>query len=188
MGSGGLVVLDENTCMVDLAKFFMEFIQSESCGKCIPCREGTRRMLEILKSITHNRKHEAGIDPLLRMKGVMLLQELGESIRRSSLCGLGQTAPNPVLSTLKYFRGEYEAHIQKKQCPALVCRTLVRYEIDPGACVQCGQCETACPSRAIGQNGQSELAIDAARCTRCGLCLEVCPSEAISRRTGVAHA
>ncbi len=134
MGSGGLVVLDENTCMVDLAKFFMEFIQSESCGKCIPCREGTRRMLDILKSITQNRKSEQGLDPLLRMKGVMLLQELGESIRRSSLCGLGQTAPNPVLSTLKWFRDEYEAHIFERRCPSGTCRELA------GA-----PCQTGCP-------------------------------------------
>jgi len=134
MGSGGLVVLDENTCMVDLAKYFMEFIQSESCGKCIPCREGTRRMLDILKSITQNRKNEQGLDPLLRMKGVMLLQELGESIRRSSLCGLGQTAPNPVLSTLKWFRDEYEAHIFERRCPSGTCRELA------GA-----PCQTGCP-------------------------------------------
>jgi NADH-quinone oxidoreductase subunit F len=134
MGSGGLVVLDENTCMVDLAKYFMEFIQSESCGKCIPCREGTRRMLDILKSITQNRKHEEGVDALLRMKGVMLLQELGESIRRSSLCGLGQTAPNPVLSTLKWFRNEYEAHIYERRCPSGTCRELV------GA-----PCQSGCP-------------------------------------------
>lgn len=134
MGSGGLVVLDENTCMVDLAKFFMEFIQSESCGKCIPCREGTRRMLDILKSITQNRKNEQDLDALLRMKGVMLLQELGESIRRSSLCGLGQTAPNPVLSTLKWFRDEYEAHIFERRCPSGTCRELA------GA-----PCQTGCP-------------------------------------------
>ena len=134
MGSGGLVVLDENTCMVDLAKYFMEFIQSESCGKCIPCREGTRRMLDILQSITHNRLGEQGLDPLLRMKGVMLLQELGESIRRSSLCGLGQTAPNPVLSTLKWFRDEYEAHVFERRCPSGTCRELA------GA-----PCQTGCP-------------------------------------------
>jgi NADH-quinone oxidoreductase subunit F len=134
MGSGGLVVLDENTCMVDLAKYFMEFIQSESCGKCIPCREGTRRMLEILKAITRNRKSEDGMDALLRMKGVMLLQELGETIRRSSLCGLGQTAPNPVLSTLKWFRNEYESHIYDRCCPSGTCRELV------GA-----PCQTGCP-------------------------------------------
>jgi NADH-quinone oxidoreductase subunit F len=134
MGSGGLVVLDENTCMVDLAKFFMEFIQSESCGKCIPCREGTRQMLQILQSITHNRRGEEGIDALLRVRGVMVLKELGEAIKNSSLCGLGQTAPNPVLSTLKWFRDEYEAHIYERRCPAGTCRELV------GA-----PCQSGCP-------------------------------------------
>jgi len=134
MGSGGLVVLDENTCMVDLAKFFMEFIQSESCGKCIPCREGTRRMLDILQSITRNRRGEDGLDALLRMKGVMYLKELAESIQKSSLCGLGQTAPNPVLSTLKWFREEYEAHIYERRCPSGACRELV------GA-----PCQSGCP-------------------------------------------
>jgi NADH-quinone oxidoreductase subunit F len=134
MGSGGLVVLDENTCMVDLAKFFMEFIQSESCGKCIPCREGTRQMLQILQSITHNRRGEEGMDALLRVRGVMVLKELGEAIKNSSLCGLGQTAPNPVLSTLKWFRDEYEAHIYERRCPAGTCRELV------GA-----PCQSGCP-------------------------------------------
>jgi len=134
MGSGGLVVLDENTCMVDLAKFFMEFIQSESCGKCIPCREGTRQMLQILQSITHNRRSEEGLDALLRVRGVMALKELGEAIQKSSLCGLGQTAPNPVLSTLRWFRDEYEAHIYERRCPAGTCRELV------GA-----PCQSGCP-------------------------------------------
>jgi NADH-quinone oxidoreductase subunit F len=134
MGSGGLVVMDENTCMVDLAKFFMEFIQSESCGKCIPCREGTKQMLDILKAITQNRRSEEGLDALLRVRGVMVLKELGEAIQKSSLCGLGQTAPNPVLSTLKWFRDEYEAHIYERRCPAGACRELV------GA-----PCQAGCP-------------------------------------------
>ncbi len=134
MGSGGLVVLDENTCMVDLAKFFMEFIQSESCGKCIPCREGTRRMLEILRAITRPRRKEENLDALLRFQGVMYLKELGEMIKKTSLCGLGQTAPNPVLSTLKWFRDEYEAHIFERRCPAGACRELV------GA-----PCQNGCP-------------------------------------------
>ena len=134
MGSGGLVVMDENTCMVDLAKFFMEFIQSESCGKCIPCREGTKQMLDILQAITQNRRAEEGLDALLRVRGVMVLKELGEAIQKSSLCGLGQTAPNPVLSTLKWFRDEYEAHIYERRCPAGACRELV------GA-----PCQAGCP-------------------------------------------
>jgi NADH-quinone oxidoreductase subunit F len=134
MGSGGLVVLDENTCMVDLAKFFMEFIQSESCGKCIPCREGTKQMLQILQSITQKRSSEEGLDALMRVRGVMVLKELGEAIQKSSLCGLGQTAPNPVLSTLKWFRDEYEAHIYERRCPSGTCRELV------GA-----PCQSGCP-------------------------------------------
>ncbi|OGV49739.1 MAG: hypothetical protein A2X49_04920 [Lentisphaerae bacterium GWF2_52_8] len=134
MGSGGLVVMDENTCMVDLAKYFMEFIQNESCGKCIPCREGTRRMLEILQAITRPRRKEDNLDALFRFQGVMYLKELGEIIKKTSLCGLGQTAPNPVLSTLKWFRDEYEAHIFERRCPAGACRELV------GA-----PCQTGCP-------------------------------------------
>ncbi len=134
MGSGGLVVMDQNTCMVDIAKFFMEFIQNESCGKCIPCREGTKRMLEILQAITRPRRKEEDIDALLRFQGIMYLQELGEVIRKSSLCGLGQTAPSPVLSTLRWFRDEYEAHIFERRCPAGACKELV------GA-----PCQSGCP-------------------------------------------
>ncbi len=134
MGSGGLVVMDENTCMVDLAKYFMEFVQNESCGKCIPCREGTRRMLEILQAITRPRRKEENMDALFRFQGVMYLKELGEIIKKTSLCGLGQTAPNPVLSTLKWFRDEYEAHIFERRCPAGACRELV------GA-----PCQSGCP-------------------------------------------
>lgn len=135
MGSGGLVVVDETTCMVDFAKFFMEFIQSESCGKCIPCREGTRRMLEILQAITRPRRKEEDTDALLRFQGIMYLKELGETIKATSLCGLGQTAPNPVLSTLKWFRDEYEAHIYDRSCPAGACKELV------GA-----PCQNTCPA------------------------------------------
>ena len=134
MGSGGLVVVDETTCMVDFAKFFMEFIQSESCGKCIPCREGTRRMLEILQAITRPRKKEENVDALLRFQGILYLRELGETIKSTSLCGLGQTAPNPVLSTLKWFRDEYEAHMYERRCPAGACKDLV------GA-----PCQNTCP-------------------------------------------
>jgi NADH-quinone oxidoreductase subunit F len=134
MGSGGLVVLDESTCMVDVAKFFMDFIQRESCGKCIPCREGTKRMLEVLKAITRPRRREEEIDALIRMQGIMYLQKLGETIKATSLCGLGQTAPNPVLSTLRWFRDEYEAHVYERRCPAGSCRELV------GA-----PCQNGCP-------------------------------------------
>ena len=159
MGSGGLVVLDENTCMVDLAKFFMEFIQAESCGKCIPCREGTKRMLEILQAITRPRRREDGTDALLRFQGVMQLKQLAETIRISSLCGLGQTAPNPVLSTMRWFRDEYEAHIFDRACPAGTCKELV------GA-----PCQTGCPVgtevwRYVAHiaRGETELAYQAIR-------------------------
>jgi NADH-quinone oxidoreductase subunit F len=135
MGSGGLVVVDETTCMVDFAKFFMEFIQSESCGKCIPCREGTKRMLEVLQALTRPRRKESDLDALLRMQGIMHLQKLGETIKSTSLCGLGQTAPNPVLSTLKWFRDEYEAHLFERRCPAGACRELVGTP-----------CQNACPA------------------------------------------
>jgi NADH-quinone oxidoreductase subunit F len=159
MGSGGLVVLDENTCMVDLAKFFMEFIQAESCGKCIPCREGTKRMLEILQSITRPRRREDGTDALVRFQGVMQLKQLAETIRISSLCGLGQTAPNPVLSTMRWFRDEYEAHIYDRACPAGTCKELV------GA-----PCQSGCPVgtevwRYVAHlaRGETELAYQAIR-------------------------
>ncbi len=159
MGSGGLVVLDETTCMVDLAKFFMEFIQNESCGKCIPCREGTKRMLEILQAITRPRRRENGNDALLRFQGVMQLKQLAETIRISSLCGLGQTAPNPVLSTMRWFRDEYEAHIFDRACPAGTCKDLV------GA-----PCQTGCPVgtevwRYVAHlgRGETELAYQAIR-------------------------
>ena len=146
MGSGGLVVMDEDTCMVDVAKFFMDFIQRESCGKCIPCREGTRRMLEILQRITRGRRREKGIDALERFKSVLHLQGLAETIRDTSLCGLGQTAPNPVLSTLRWFRDEYEAHIYERRCPAGACTELVTYQIDPDKCKGCTLCAKKCPA------------------------------------------
>ncbi len=181
MGSGGLVVLDENTCMVDLAKFFMEFIQNESCGKCIPCREGTKRMLEILQAITRPRRRESGSDALVRFQGVMQLRDLAETIRISSLCGLGQTAPNPVLSTMRWFRGEYEAHIYDRACPAGTCKELV------GA-----PCQTGCPVgtevwRYVAHiaRGETELAYQAIRDANPfpSVCARVCshPCEAVCR-------
>jgi NADH-quinone oxidoreductase subunit F len=181
MGSGGLVVMDENTCMVDVAKFFMEFIQNESCGKCIPCREGTRRMLEILQAITRPRRKEEDTDALLRFQGIMYLKELGETIRKTSLCGLGQTAPNPVLSTLRWFRDEYEAHIFERSCPAGACKELV------GA-----PCQSGCPVgtevwRYVAHVGRGEYA-DAYRVIRTAnpfpsACARVCnhPCEDVCR-------
>ncbi|MFB3908818.1 MAG: NADH-ubiquinone oxidoreductase-F iron-sulfur binding region domain-containing protein [Candidatus Eisenbacteria bacterium] len=179
MGSGGLVVMDEETCMVDVAKFFMDFIQRESCGKCIPCREGTRRMLEVMQSITRGRRSEAGVQALQRFKGVMLLNRLAEVIKETSLCGLGQTAPNPVLSTLRWFPDEYEAHIYERRCPAGVCKELVTYSIDPDACKGCGLCARKCPSEAILGAPKSPHYVIQEKCIGCGTCLEVCKLNAV---------
>jgi NADH:ubiquinone oxidoreductase subunit F (NADH-binding)/(2Fe-2S) ferredoxin len=181
MGSGGLVVMDEATCMVDMAKFFMDFVQRESCGKCIPCREGTRRMLEILKRITQGRATETGIDALNRFKGVMYLQRLAEVIRDTSLCGLGQSAPNPVLSTLRWFRDEYEAHIYERHCPAGVCTELRRYRIDPAKCRGCTLCAKKCPAEAILGHPKSPHYVIPDKCIGCGSCLEACKFAAVVR-------
>ena len=173
MGSGGMVVMDEDTCMVEVARFFLSFTQKESCGKCTFCRLGTLRMLEILERITKGKGHSSDMDKL---------EELADLVKRSSLCGLGQTAPNPVLTTLKYFRGEYEAHINDKKCPAGVCKELVTFEIDPDACRACGLCKKACPSEAIeGEPGVKHKIIQE-RCIKCGSCREVCPFDAVRTR------
>lgn len=169
MGSGGLVVMDEDTCMVDVAKFFLNFTQSESCGKCTPCREGTKRMLEILTRITEGQGREGDIE---------LLEELAGNIKETALCGLGQTAPNPVLSTLKYFRDEYEAHIKEKRCPAGVCEKLSNYFITD-KCKGCGLCARQCPVQAISGQPRSQHVIDAAKCIKCGSCMAACPFKAI---------
>jgi len=174
MGSGGLVVMDEDTCMVDVAKFFMDFIQRESCGKCIPCREGTKRMLEILQRITRSRRNETGNDALERFKGVMNLERLAEVIRDTSLCGLGQTAPNPVLSTLRWFRDEYEAHVYERRCPAGACKELLHYRIDPEKCKGCTMCARVCPADAIMGAPKSPHYIVEDKCIACGSCLETC--------------
>ena len=179
MGSGGLVVMDEDTCMVDVAKFFMDFIQRESCGKCIPCREGTRRMLEILQRITRARKNEKNHEALERFKGVMYLNRLAEVIKDTSLCGLGQTAPNPVLSTLRYFRDEYEAHIFERHCPAGACTELLTYSIDAAKCKGCTLCAKKCPVSAIMGNPKSPHYIVPDKCIACGTCVEVCRFKAV---------
>ncbi len=179
MGSGGLVVMDETTCMVDLAKFFMDFIQKESCGKCIPCREGTRRMLEILQRITRSHRDETGNDALQRFQGVMYLNRLAEVIKDTSLCGLGQTAPNPVLSTLRWFRSEYEAHIYERRCPAGVCKDLLTYTIDVDKCKGCTLCMKKCPADAIMGSPKSPHYIVTDKCIACGACKEVCRFDAV---------
>lgn len=180
MGSGGLVVMDENTCMVDIAKFFMDFIQRESCGKCIPCREGTRRMLEILQRITRHYRTETGEDALIRFQGVMYLQRLAEVIKDTSLCGLGQTAPNPVLSTLQWFRNEYEEHIYERKCRAGACKELLIYSIDTETCRGCTLCAKKCPTGAIMGAPKAPHYIVAEKCIACGTCLEVCKFGAVA--------
>jgi NADH:ubiquinone oxidoreductase subunit F (NADH-binding)/Pyruvate/2-oxoacid:ferredoxin oxidoreductase delta subunit len=180
MGSGGLVVMDEKTCMVDVAKFFMEFIQRESCGKCIPCREGTKRMLEILTRITRGRRGEKDGDAFTRFQGVMYLNRLAEVIQDASLCGLGQTAPNPVLSTLRWFRDEYEAHVYDRRCPAGKCVELLTYVIDPDLCRGCTLCAKKCPVDAIVGTAKSPHHIIPERCVGCGTCVSVCPADAVT--------
>ena len=179
MGSGGLVVMDEDTCMVDVAKFFMDFIQRESCGKCIPCREGTRRMLEILESLTRSRRNEQEIESLERFRSVMNLEHLANVIRDTSLCGLGQSAPNPVLSTLRWFRDEYEAHVYDRHCPAKACTELLTYTIDPTRCTGCAVCAKNCSADAIVGVLKNAHHIIPERCIACGTCVEMCHFDAI---------
>jgi len=172
MGSGGLVVMDETTCMVDLARFFLNFTQSESCGKCTPCREGTKRMLEILTRICNGEGVPEDIETLER---------LGRVIKGTALCGLGNTAPNPVLSTLRYFRDEYEAHIFEKRCPAHACSALLVYSIDEEKCTGCRRCARSCPAGAIAGEKKEPHKIDTEKCIKCGSCIELCKQGAIIR-------
>jgi len=170
MGSGGMVVLDETDCMVNISKFFLEFTQSESCGKCIPCRIGTKRMLEILTRITEGEGREGDIE---------LLLDLGNDVKETSLCGLGMSAPNPVLSTIRYFRHEYEAHINHKHCPAKVCRKLLTYFIRQDLCVGCGACAKTCPTGAASGKKKKPHRIDTSSCIKCGACFDVCKTKAV---------
>jgi NADH:ubiquinone oxidoreductase subunit F (NADH-binding)/Pyruvate/2-oxoacid:ferredoxin oxidoreductase delta subunit/(2Fe-2S) ferredoxin len=179
MGSGGLVVMDEDTCMVDVAKFFMDFIQRESCGKCIPCREGTKRMLEILENITHRPHGKNGHTALERVNGVIQLEKLGKVIKETSLCGLGQTAPNPVLSTLRWFRHEYEEHVFDRVCSAGVCTDLRIFKIDIEKCTGCTICAKKCPTQAIIGAKKAAHFIIEDKCISCGACLEACKFDAI---------
>ncbi|MBN2236424.1 MAG: NADH-quinone oxidoreductase subunit NuoF [Bacteroidales bacterium] len=179
MGSGGLVVMDEDTCMVDVAKFFMDFIQRESCGKCIPCREGTRRMLEILEDITHKPNNGSSHHALRRFKGITQIEKLAKVIKETSLCGLGQTAPNPVLSTLKWFRHEYEEHIFERICRAGACTDLRTFTIDVDKCVGCMLCVKKCPTSAIIGAKKTPHFIVQDKCISCGSCEQVCKFDAI---------
>ncbi len=168
MGSGGMIVMDEETCMVDIARYFLNFTQQESCGKCPPCRIGTRQMVQILNRITEG----AG-----RKDDLQLLEEIGANVSLASLCGLGQTAPNPVLTTMKYFRDEYLAHIRAKYCPALVCKSLISYVIDPEKCGGCTVCAKSCPSNAISGEAKKVHTIHQEKCIKCGICITVCPAK-----------
>ena len=173
MGSGGMIVMDEDNCMVDIARFFLDFTVDESCGKCTPCRIGTRRMLEILQRITNGQGQDGDIERL---------ENLAYNIKNTALCGLGQTAPNPVLSTLRYFRHEYEAHIYEKRCPAGHCQALLHYEIDPDKCKGCTACTRVCPAGAISGTPRYAHSIDVSKCLKCGACMEKCKFNAISRK------
>lgn len=168
MGSGGMIVMDEDTCMVDVARYFIEFLTDESCGKCVPCREGLRQMLRILTDITEGRGKEGDIE---------LLEDLSECAREAALCALGTSAPNPFLSTIRYFRDEYEAHINEQRCPALSCKELIAFHIDPERCKACGICKRKCPADAVIGAKKTIHVIDQEKCTKCGTCFEVCPSK-----------
>jgi len=179
MGSGGMIVMDEDTCMVDVAKYFIQFTNDESCGKCSACREGSEALLEILTRITEGKGRAGDLE---------LLEELGSVVKDASMCGLGTTLPNPVLSTLKYFRDEYQAHVTEQACPARACKSLIKYWIDPDRCPGCKLCLKACPSEAIRGDTKHVHLIDQAKCNKCGECLEVCPPKAgaVVRLTGRA--
>jgi NADH-quinone oxidoreductase subunit F len=178
MGSGGMIVTDENNCMVDIARYFLNFLTGESCGKCVPCREGIYQMLKVLNRICAGDGREGDIK---------LLEEISEIVKAASLCALGQTAPNPVLSTIRYFRGEYEAHIKDKRCPSGVCKALISYYIQPERCQACMICLKDCPVGAIAGGKNLIHVIDQRKCTKCETCLEVCPSRfgAVTKLSGV---
>ena len=178
MGSGGMIVMDEDTCMVDVARYFLSFLSEESCGQCVPCREGIYQMLKILNRICAGQGRPGDIE---------LLEEIAEVVRDASLCALGATAPNPVLSTIKYFRDEYEAHIKEKRCPAGVCKALISYYIEPKKCQACLICLRNCPAEAISGGKNLIHIINQGKCTKCGVCLEVCPPQfdAVVKLSGV---
>ena len=170
MGSGGMIVMDERTCMVDIARYFLNFLREESCGKCTPCREGIARSLEVLNRICDGEGQEGDI---------ALLEELSELLAGFSLCALGRTAANPVMSTIRYFRDEYEAHIRDRRCPAGVCKALITYSIDPEKCTGCAACARQCPQEAISGEKKEAHDIDQDLCIRCGVCLDTCKFDAV---------
>ena len=172
VGSGGLVVMNEDTCIVEVARFFMNFTQNESCGKCVPCREGTKNMLEILTRIVNGQGTTEDID---------VLQDLAVAVKDGSLCGLGKTAPNPVLSTLKYFKDEYLAHIEEKRCPAGVCSAMKTFTIEEDKCKGCTKCARTCPVGAISGEVKNPHKIDQSKCIKCGSCVSACPFKAIKQ-------
>jgi len=165
MGSGGLVVMDQNSCMVDVARYFLEFIQNESCGKCVPCRLGTKQMLDILTDITIGKGKSGDIE---------LLLELAGGVKDGSLCGLGQTSPNPILTTIKYFKNEYDAHITDKRCPALLCKELINYHVIDEKCKGCMLCFRSCPVGAISGSKKEVHSVNTDKCIKCGTCIELC--------------
>jgi len=163
-----MIVMDEDTCMVDTARYYTDFLAHESCGKCVPCREGLRQMLYILNDITSGKGKQGDIE---------LLEELSEVLQAASMCALGQSAPNPVMSTIRHFRDEYEAHIREKRCPARVCKELIKYRIDQEKCEGCGLCMKNCPGEAITETGKKQFVIDDTKCIKCGACLTACPEK-----------
>jgi NADH:ubiquinone oxidoreductase subunit F (NADH-binding)/Pyruvate/2-oxoacid:ferredoxin oxidoreductase delta subunit len=170
MGSGGMIVMDENTCMVDIARYFIDFLKDESCGKCVPCREGIKRMLQILTDICNGKGRD---------EDIVLLEELSQNIKKTALCALGGTAPNSVLSTILYFRDEYEAHIKDKKCPAGICKELIQYYIDAEKCTGCGRCARECPQQAISGAKKEPHILDQTKCIKCGVCHEACKFNAV---------
>jgi NADH:ubiquinone oxidoreductase subunit F (NADH-binding)/NAD-dependent dihydropyrimidine dehydrogenase PreA subunit len=171
MGSGGMIVMDDRSCMVDVARYFLTFLQEESCGKCVPCREGLLRMGEIFADICEGRGKEGDIEQLEKMSAAII---------DGALCALGNTAPNPVLSTIRYFRDEYESHIKDKKCPAGVCKALIQYRVIVEKCTKCGACKRVCPAEAVSGEPKKLHVIDPLKCIKCGACLESCKFEAIA--------